>query len=119
MKSFMQSCNPLPHKGRGGRKNFLCSQHGSAMPLVALGMFTLIAATGTSIDMGRVQIVLSRMQNALDAAGLAAGSNVSTTNINTVVNQYFYANFPANYLGTTVTSLTATPNADNSTAGTA
>src|SRR6185369_12086717 len=66
-------------------------------------------------DMSRVQIVQSRMQNALDAAGLAVGSEISTTNINTETSKYFYANFPANYLGTTITGgPSATPNAYNS-----
>lgn len=93
---------------------FAASQRGSAVPLVALGMFALIGATGTAIDMGRVQIVQSRMQNALDATGLAVGSQISTANIDVETNKYFYVNFPANYLGTTINSLTATPNADNS-----
>jgi Flp pilus assembly protein TadG len=92
----------------------LHSQHGSALPIVALGMFALMGATGVAIDMSRVQIVQSRMQNALDAAGLAAGATISTVNVDTVTNQYFYANFPANYLGTTISSLTAVPNNDNS-----
>ena len=56
----------------------------------------------------------SRMQNALDATGLAIGSEVSTTNISSETSKYFYANFPAAYMGTTITSgPTATPNADN------
>jgi len=90
------------------------SEKGSALPFIAIGMSMLIGATGAAIDMGRVQIVQSRMQNALDAAGLAVGSEVSTTNITTETSKYFYANFPANYLGITITSgPTATPNADN------
>ena len=95
-------------------RGFLQSARGSAMPIVALGIFALMGATGVAIDMSRVQIVQSRMQNALDAAGLAAGATISTTDATTVTNQYFYANFPANYLGTTITSLTVTPNNDNS-----
>ncbi len=93
---------------------FLHSQRGSAMPIVALGLFALMGATGVAIDMSRVQIVQSRMQNALDAAGLAAGATISTVDAQDVTEQYFYANFPANYLGTTITSLTVTPNNDNS-----
>lgn len=96
------------------RRNFLRAQEGSAMPFIALGVFMLVGATGTAVDMGRVQIVQSRMQNALDAAGLAAGSSVSTTDVATETSKYFYANFPPNYMGTTISSLTATPNGDNS-----
>ena len=92
---------------------FLRSEHGSALPFIALGIVMLTGATGTAIDMGRVQIVQNRMQTALDAAGLAVGTEVSTTNITTETTKYFYANFPANYLGTTITNLSATPNSDN------
>jgi len=96
-------------------KRFLSSTRGSAMPIVALGIFMLIGATGVAVDMGRVQIVQTRMQNALDAAGLAVGSEASTVNITTETSKYFYANFPANYLGTTITSgPSATPNGLNS-----
>lgn len=104
MKRLMQwfKANPL-----------LQSEQGSALPLVGLGIFVLLGSTGIAIDMGRAQIVQSRMQNALDAAGLAAGSEVSTTNLNSEVSKYFYANFPDHYLGTDVTSLTATPANDN------
>jgi len=90
---------------------FARSQQGSVLPLVAAGMFALMAATGAAIDMGRQQIVQTRMQNALDSAGLAAGTAPSGANLNTVVSNYFYANFPATYLGVTVNTLTVTPNA--------
>ncbi len=95
-------------------RNFAADEKGSALPFLGLGIMMIVAATGTAVDMGRLQIVQSRMQNALDATGLAIGSEVSTVNIATETTKYFYANFPANYEGTTVTSLTATPNGDNS-----
>ena len=49
----------------------------------------------------------------LDATGLALGTELHTANLATETPKYFYANFPAGYLGTTVTSLTATPNSSN------
>ena len=94
--------------------SLLRDQRGSAMPFIGLGAMMLIAATGSAIDMGRVQIVQSRMQSALDAAGLAVGSTISTASIASETNKYFYANFPSGYLGSTITNLSATPNADNS-----
>ncbi len=93
---------------------FTRDERGSALPLLGLGIMMLVAATGSAVDMGRVQIVQSRMQNALDATGLAVGASISTTNIDTETTKYFYANFTPGYLGTTITSLTATPNGDNS-----
>ncbi len=93
---------------------FLSSEQGSAMPFIALGVLMLTGATGTAIDMGRVQVVQTRMQTALDAAGLAVGTEISTANIAAETSKYFYANFPTGYLGTTITSLTAVPNSTNS-----
>ena len=59
-------------------KNILCtfirSKQGSVLPLVAAGLFAMMAATGAAIDLGRLEIVETRMQNALDSAGLAAGT---------------------------------------------
>lgn len=95
-------------------RHFAHEERGSTLPFIGLGILMITAATGTAIDMGRVQIVQSRMQNALDATGLAIGSEISTTNIASETTKYFYANFPPGYEGTTVTSLTATPNGDNS-----
>ncbi|MBY0407903.1 MAG: hypothetical protein K2Q01_09445, partial [Rickettsiales bacterium] len=96
------------------RNRFLNEESGSALPFLGLGIMMLVAASGSAVDMSRAQIVQTRMQNALDATGLAVGSSISTTNISTETTKYFYANFPPGYMGSTVTSLTATPNGDNS-----
>jgi len=93
---------------------FTRSEQGSVLPLVGLGMFMLIAATGIAIDMGRVQIVQSRLQNSLDAAGLAAGTVAHSGSPSTVATNYFNANFPSGYLGATIGAVTVTPNASNS-----
>jgi len=93
-------------------RSFIATQRGSVMPLVAFTTILLIGAAGTAVDMARMQIVQTRMQNALDAAGLAGGATVHTTDLNTVVTQYFYSNFPTNYMGTTITNLTASLNTD-------
>jgi len=90
----------------------LRSEHGSAMPMIGLGIMALIGSTGIAVDMGRVQVAQSRMSNSLDAAGLAAGSNVSTVDLNAEVTKYFNANFPPSYMGTQISSLTVTANDD-------
>jgi Flp pilus assembly protein TadG len=82
----------------------LRNEHGSALPFFAMGLMMLMGAGGIALDMGRLQIVQSRMQNALDAAGLAVGSEVSTVDLNNEAGKYFYANFPVNYMGTTITT---------------
>lgn len=90
-----------------------CDERGSVMPIVALSIFSLLAAVGAAVDMGRVQIVQSRMQNALDAAGLAAASVANSADISVETHKYFYANFPNGYMGTSIGELTATANAYN------
>ena len=94
-------------------KRWLHNDRGSVTPIIALSIFSLLSAVGAAVDMGRVQIVKSRMQASLDAAGLAAASVLSTVNITTETSKYFYANFPTGYMGTQIKHLTATANAYN------
>jgi len=51
-------------------------QRGQVLPLLALGMVTFIAVTGLSVDMGRAYVVRSQLQNAVNAAAMAAASEV-------------------------------------------
>lgn len=94
-------------------KKFYADQSGSAIPFIGLAVFMLVSATGSAIDMGRVQVVESRMQSALDAAGLAVGATISTNDIQAETSKYFYANFPPNYMGSSIEQLTAVPAQDN------
>lgn len=97
-----------------GIRHYLNAEQGSVIPLVALSIVVLVGAAGTAIDMGRVQIVQSRMQNSLDAAGLAVGSEASTVDVGAETTKYFFANFPNGYMGTVITSgPSATPNQTN------
>lgn len=82
--------------------------------MVALGLFTLLGAAGISVDMGRAQIVQAKLSNALDAAGLAAGSVVNTVDVNSEVTKYFNVNFPPGYMGTTINTLTVSAAYNNS-----
>jgi Flp pilus assembly protein TadG len=93
---------------------FWRDRRGVVMPMIALGIFTLIVAAGAGIDMGRTQLVQSRLSSALDNAGLAAAASVSTTDISSEANKYFNANFPSGYMGASVGALIVSINADNS-----
>lgn len=92
---------------------FFRSERGSALPLVGLGIFVLLGATGSAIDLGRLQIVQSRLQQALDTAGLAAGSEPSGTNLQPVVTKYFNANFPTGFMGTTLSTVSISTSSNN------
>lgn len=95
-------------------RNLFSNIKGSVLPLVAVGAMVMVSAGGTAIDMGRAQLVQAKLSSALDAAGLAAGASVSTANVATEARKYFDLNFPAGYMGSTVTAFSATPNTDNS-----
>jgi Flp pilus assembly protein TadG len=90
-------------------KTFWRSETGVTLPLLALSMVMVVGLTGLAIDTGRAQLVQSKLQFSLDAAGLAAGSTASTSDLTTEVNKYLNANFNG-YLGATLTGVTATAN---------
>lgn len=93
-------------------KSFLASRRGSVLPIVSLAIVTLVGLAGAAIDTGRGQLLHLKLSSSLDAAGLAAGSTVSTTNLNAEAAKYLDANF-ANYMGSTLTNLTVSTNTSN------
>ena len=84
------------------------------MPLLGISITLLIGMTGAAVDMGRAQQAQTKLSSSLDAAGLAAGATISTTDLNAEANKYLEVNFQ-DYLGATITDFTTTVNADNST----
>lgn len=95
------------------QRNWLRDNTGAVMPLMAVSIIALVGMTGAAVDTGRAQLVQSKLSSALDAAGLAAGSNISTEDVQGEVEKYFDANFPSDFLGAEVTELIATPSDDN------
>ena len=93
---------------------FVRSEEGSAMVLVGLAAMMLLAAAGIAVDMGRVQVVQSRLSNSLDAAGLAAGSMANSGDLNAIVQKYFYANYPMGFMGSNISNPTVVANSNNS-----
>ncbi len=80
-------------------------EHGSVLIFVAVAAFVLLIVTGLSIDMARTMLVRSKIITAIDAAALAAASVARTQDVTRVANGFFEANFPMNYLGTTLNPL--------------
>ncbi len=64
------------------------------------------------VDTGRYQLVKAKLSSSLDAAGLAAGATISTTNATTEVNKYLSANFNG-YMGATLQQVDVAQNADS------
>jgi Flp pilus assembly protein TadG len=99
---------------RLGRKlhRFVCSERGMTLPLLAISMVAITGMVGMAIDTGRMQLVQSKLQFSLDAAGLAGGSTVSTSSLNSEVSKYLATNFNG-YLGATLTGSSVTSSNNN------
>jgi len=82
------------------------------LPLLAVSMVVVTTMVGLGIDTARLQLVQSKLQFSLDAAGLAGGSTVSTATMNTEVSKYLNANFNG-YLGAILTGSSVTANSSN------
>jgi hypothetical protein len=93
-------------------REFARSESGITLPLLAFSLVMITSAVGMSIDVARAQLVQSKLQFSLDAAGLAGGSTVSTTALNTEVAKYLNTNFN-HYLNATITTTGVTVDPTN------
>ena len=94
---------------------FRKNSDGSVLIIVALGVMAVVGAVGAAVDIGRGQMVQAKLQNAVDAAGLAAGATLSTADLNDVAVKYINLNFQQNNLGATLGTTTTTLSADKKT----
>ncbi len=88
---------------------FVHNESGMTLPLLGISMVAITALTGMAIDTARLQLVQSKLQFSLDAAGLAAGSTVDTSNLNSEVSKYLNTNFNG-YLGAVLTGTSVVVN---------
>lgn len=79
------------------------SEGGGVLILVALIFPLLLTVAGVVIDLGRLYTVQSKAQSALDAAILGAVATASQTNVTTETRRIFNANYPRNYMNSSVT----------------
>ena len=94
---------------------YLRKNRGSIVAWGALAMIPLMGFTGLSVDGARAYLIKSRLAQAVDAAALAGGKTINTANYTADINKYFHANYPDNYLGSTVLGPTITIGANNET----
>ena len=85
---------------------------GSIIPLLAVGIFVLVASVGLATDAARGYMVKARLSQALDAAALAGGRVMFSPNRDADIVMYFNSNFPDGFMGATVTgpSISVTQN---------
>lgn len=87
----MRSIRTLHHDTRG-----------NVLMLTGLSILILFAVAGAGVDFGRQQLVRMKLQNASDAAAVAAASmpdSVSAEQRRAVALRYYNLNFPTTYLG--------------------
>lgn len=79
-------------------------QRGAIALILAVSLIPLVIATGIAIDVTRIYLVKQRLGQASDAAGLAlAAASDGSENLQTVLETFFTANYPASKLGTPAT----------------
>ena len=86
---------------------------GNVILLVAIASMSIVGGVGVAVDIGRGQMVQAKLQNAVDAAALAAGATLNTNDLDTVATRYVNLNFSQNNLGATLNGVDATLSDDN------
>ena len=82
-------------------RRWIRCERGNVAIIFALAVIPMVLAVGTAVDLARIYMVKQRLESALDAAGLAAGAVTNpATDLQTVANAFFTANFPDAALGT-------------------
>ncbi|MBF0356875.1 MAG: pilus assembly protein [Alphaproteobacteria bacterium] len=82
---------------------FLHAERGNMAVILAIALLPLIIGVGVAVDASRAYVVRSRLAFALDAAGLAVGGSQGTeAELQVVMENYFYKNYPADVMGTPV-----------------
>lgn len=94
-------------------QQFLRAREGSVMVMFALAAMAVVGASGIAVDVGRGQMVQAKLQNAVDAAALAAGATLSTNDLTDVATKYVKLNFALDNFGATLGPVHAVLSADS------
>jgi Flp pilus assembly protein TadG len=91
--SFLTGFRAFAERSRA----LLNAKNGNVAMIFGLSLVPLAAGAGVGLDFARAMVVRTRLSEALDAAGLALGSTagLSTTQIQTMAQSYFNANYTA------------------------
>ena len=103
----VQSLNAPRMPARRSVLSFFRGSNGSLMTWAAFLMVPIIGFVGLGVDTARGYLVRARLSQALDSAGLAAGRwTYSTAKATEEAEMVFKANFPTNFMDSTVTGPT-------------
>lgn len=84
-------------------RRWLRQETGNVAIIFALAIVPIIGGVGASVDISRAYVVKARLNQALDAAGLAVGSLIGYTDaeLTEKAQAFFDANYPESKLGVT------------------
>lgn len=86
---------------------------GAVAVIVGFGILVLVGAVGVAVDVGRGQMAQTKLQNALDAAGLAAGASINSSDMTAEVTKYMNVNFAQGTMGATIVNVNPVLSADS------
>jgi len=92
-------------KLRSAIRLFLGARSGSVITWVAVSIVPLLVSVGLASDVARGFVLRTELASALDAAALAGGRVFNADNRDEVIQNYFDANFPDDFLGAEVGEL--------------
>lgn len=91
-------------------------RRGGVATFLAATIIPLVAFTGLAVDTARGYLMKSRLSYALDSAALAGGRAMYDPVLrDQMINKFFHANFPDNYMGATITGPTIVVSPANNT----
>lgn len=91
-------------------------RRGGIATFLAATIIPLVAFTGLAVDTARGYLMKSRLSYALDSAALAGGRHMDNPTLrDQMIDKFFHANFPDNYMGATITGPTVAINPGNNT----
>jgi Flp pilus assembly protein TadG len=101
---------------RGAVFGVVRDRRGGVATFLAATIIPLIAFAGLAVDTSRGYLMKARLSSALDSAALAGGRAMHDPALrDEMVNRFFAANFPASYMGATITGPTITIDNVNNT----
>lgn len=79
-------------------------RRGATLPMMAMALLPIVAAIGGGVDYGRIYLVKTQLQTAVDAAALAGArafgvDDDSANDRDTLADAYLHANYRDGYLG--------------------
>jgi Flp pilus assembly protein TadG len=85
--------------GYSALRRLAADQRGNVAIILGLAVIPLFVTLGLAVDGSRGYLVKSKLQDAIDAAGLAGGRALESDNARADIDMFFQQNYPADYLG--------------------